>query len=239
MTRPTIVLLPGLDGTGTLFRPILPELDMVARTMVVRYPADEPLGYGELLELVLDALPQDEPFYLLGESFSGPLAIRAAATRPQNLRGLILIATFARKPWPWVPAWIASLVRAPLFRVYPPFKALKALIGNRGNADLHGLTREALAQFHPATLARRAREVLRVNVSADLRKCAVPVLYLAGERDPLIGKHNAREISQLTAAFTLRSLPCSHLVLQSEPRAAAQAIADFMTQEQSGGHDGQ
>ena len=85
----TLVLLPGLDGTGEQFAPLLRELPSTIAPVTVRYPVDRALGYEELLPLALEQLPADCPFVLVGESFSGPLAIRLAAQRPPGLRALV------------------------------------------------------------------------------------------------------------------------------------------------------
>ena len=79
MRETAIVLLPGLDGTGTLFRPLLAHLPSPLRPIVVAYPGNEKLGYDALRQRVMAALPTEEPFVILGESFSGPLALMAAA----------------------------------------------------------------------------------------------------------------------------------------------------------------
>lgn len=54
---------------------------------------------------------------LLGESFSGPLALRLARRGLPALRGLVLVATFHRRPVaPGLARW-GALVGAPLFSV--------------------------------------------------------------------------------------------------------------------------
>ena len=82
----SLVLLPGLDGTGLLFQPLVECLPDAIEPVVVSYPPDQKLGYEELLPLVLERLPA-APFVLLGESFSGPLAVMAAATAPRASAG--------------------------------------------------------------------------------------------------------------------------------------------------------
>jgi pimeloyl-[acyl-carrier protein] methyl ester esterase len=114
---PTLVLLPGLDGTGKLFTELLRALDCRVASIVVPYPTDVALGYDELETLVRAALPAQGSYVLLGESFSGPLAIRIAARPPPGLVGLILSVTFASNPYPrW--AWARSLA------AYLPLKSL-------------------------------------------------------------------------------------------------------------------
>ena len=65
---PTLVLLPGMDGTGDLFAPLVAALGPHMRTIIVRYP-DEPLDYASHEEIARAALPLGHPFILLGESF--------------------------------------------------------------------------------------------------------------------------------------------------------------------------
>ena len=83
----TLVLLPGMDGTGIFFEDFAavaqPEFDPV----IVRYPDDPSRGYAGLEPVARAALPRDKPFLILGESFSGPIAISIAASNPPGLVG--------------------------------------------------------------------------------------------------------------------------------------------------------
>jgi pimeloyl-ACP methyl ester carboxylesterase len=114
---PKLVLLPGLDGTGKLFVEFLNALDLGESANIVPYPANIPLGYDELEPLVRAALPTRGRYVLLGESFSGPLAIRIAARPPPAIIGLILCATFSSNPYPHL-AWARRVA---------PFLPLKSM----------------------------------------------------------------------------------------------------------------
>ena len=88
--QPTLVVLPGLDGTGLLTTPLLDAL--TARgvpAQVLRYPQEGPQDYATLAARVRLQLPET-PFVLLGESFAGPLAVLLAAQTPPALRGVVL-----------------------------------------------------------------------------------------------------------------------------------------------------
>lgn len=234
MTLPTLVLLPGLDGTGLLFRPLLEALPPSPAARVVAYPPDRELGYEALLPLVLDALPADGPFILLGESFSGPLALMAAARRPAGLAGVVLCASFDRCPHPYVPRWVGSLVRPGLLRIVPGFSQVKGLLGCYATPALKALVRKALAMVAPEVFACRLRAVLAVDVTAELARCPVPLLYLRGSRDWVVPFWNARRVRRVLPAAVVRVYPSPHMVLQTQPRLAAEALVRFAEQVAGG-----
>ena len=55
----TLVLLPGMDGTGELFGPFIDALGPAQPVQVLRYPTDRPWGYTELLPWAAQQLPTD------------------------------------------------------------------------------------------------------------------------------------------------------------------------------------
>jgi pimeloyl-ACP methyl ester carboxylesterase len=225
-----LVLLPGLDGTGIQFRPLLPHLPKEIRPIVLSYPPDQPLGYAQLLPRVLSALPKDMPFVLLGESFSGPLSIMAAATRPPGLVGLILCATYIRNP-AWIRlGWLRHFCRAGIFLPYRPCANIKALVCGYSGGELAAVRRDALADIHPAVIARRVRSAIEVDVTRELETCAVPVLYLRGQRDLIIVKRNLRDVRTALPSVRVAEFPCGHLVLQTQPEASAEVIGSFVSE---------
>jgi len=227
VTALTLTLLPGLDGSGVLFRPLIRHLPPELRPLVVTYPRDQVLGYAELLPLVLAALPSPSPFILLGESFSGPLALMAAATRPQGLRGLILCATFVRNPMRPRLSVLRHLASPFAFRFYPLVSRAKAMLGGYSTPEWRALKAEALKDVRPAVIAHRVQAVLQVNVLRELASCPVPILYLRGDRDQVVPRHNLKEILAARPATQVAYLSAPHLVLQTQPSFSAAAISAF------------
>src|SRR5207249_6130409 len=80
----TIILLPGMDGSGSLFEDFIASLPPDVEAMVVKYPPDRALDYAELEALARAALPIQGSFLLVGESFSGPVAVALAASSPRS-----------------------------------------------------------------------------------------------------------------------------------------------------------
>ena len=222
------MLLPGLDGTGELFRPLLAELPGWIRPVVVSYPRDRELGYAELLPLVAGALPADVPFVVLGESFAGPLAVLLAAGRPAGLRGVILCASFVRKPFRTLPSWLGVLCVGPVFRLWPAVLKLRSLPVRGELRELLPLALAAIRSVRPEVVAARVRALLKVDVRKQLEALACPLLYLQALRDTLIRKHNAAEVLRIRPDARLAQVDTRHFLLQLEPRLAAAAIASFI-----------
>lgn len=225
---PSLVLLPGLDGTGILFKPLIAALPSEVSTLVVAYPGHQPLGYSELLPIVLAALPTHHPFVLLGESFSGPLAVMAAATRPPGLVGLVLCASFVRSPHPYIPSFLNGVIRPSLLKLFPRLSQLKALLGGYFSTPLHALVQEALARVAPTVLARRIREVLSVDVADQLAACTATLLYLKASRDFVVPSWNVRSVKRACPGLHVVELSAPHMLLQVAAEQAAAVLTDFL-----------
>jgi pimeloyl-ACP methyl ester carboxylesterase len=224
-----LLLLPGMDGTGRLFEPLLPFLPPAWVAAVVAYPPDRPWGYAELLPVVEAAAPRGSEFVVLGESFSGPLAVLLAARQPPGLWGIILCASFARSPLPPVARWLRGLIHPLWFRAVPRSLLRHVLLGRFQTARLGRLLEGALAVVQPAVLAARARAILEVDVSAQLQTCRVPVLYLAATEDRVVSRRSLAHIRGLLPRVEAALLPGPHLLLQAAPEAAAGVIQDFVS----------
>jgi pimeloyl-[acyl-carrier protein] methyl ester esterase len=225
----TLVLLPGLDGTGKLFANFVSALTPRLDTRIVRYPTDRLLSYADLFSFVVDAIPQTQPFVLLAESFSTPLAVRLAATKPAGLKGLVICAGFIRNP---VRGWLRhmkTLVHPFFFRIPPPrFVIEHFLIGAHAPRELRDDVLHTLRSVSPEVVALRVQAVMACDASEQLVRVRVPTLYLQAEQDRLVRKSSFQEIQELKPDAILISIAAPHFVLQREPRKAADLIAHFV-----------
>jgi len=228
MTPISLVLLPGMDGTGLLFEPLIGELPRAINPVIISYPLNQPLTYRELLPIILEALPKHDPFILVGESFSGPLALMAAAQGLSNLKAVILCASFIQNPIPWLPKWAGVLARGGLFRLSRRFIMAKALIAGYATPRLMGLLDKVHSSVSPAVMALRAREILAVDVTAELKRCPVPVFYLGGANDRVVSRGNLKMIKRIRPSVQARLIPGPHLILQTKPQESSEAICAFI-----------
>ncbi len=232
------MLLPGLDGSGILFEPLLTALDALSDQSltliphVFRYDAHSTWGYAAWVAFVqaqLALLVQaDEPFMLLGESFSGPIAIALAARQPANLLGVVLCATFAHQPHPMLTASKPVIQWLPL-----PSNTAKnpagtfALLGHNPAADLRALAFRALNPLPAATVRARLQAVATVDTRAELQAIRVPTLYLQAKRDRLVLARATRAMQALKPDMQCEVFDTAHGLLQIAPHAAAQSIHRF------------
>jgi len=229
-TRPLpTLLLPGIDGSGRLFRPLLDAGPRRLAPLVVPLPADRPLGYDEYLDLVRAALPRRGRFAILAESFSGPLAVRLAAERPPGLAALILAATFLNRPLaPWLVP-LAPLIGPGLFSLPLLPVAIRLLLcGLDAPDEVVEEIREATAEVPPRVLARRAHEALAVDVRQELAATEVPLLFLAPDGDRLIRTDAADDVLAARPDAEVVRLDSPHTILQVRPQACLAAIEDFL-----------
>jgi pimeloyl-[acyl-carrier protein] methyl ester esterase len=222
----TLVLLPGMDGTGELFQPLLESLGQSSVSVVVAYPPADLLTYAELESVVRAQLPQG-PFVLLGESFSGPIAISIAASNPKGLRGVVLSCSFASSPRP-LATRAAPMLSLPL--PLPPTALLAtALLGSFSTPRLRGLLARALKKVSPSVLRYRLAEALRVNVGAKLSRIKVPLLYLQASSDWVVPGAAWAEVRSALPGASIRVVSGPHLLLQSRPTESAKAIQEFVS----------
>lgn len=222
----TIVLLPGMDGTSELFAPLIAELGNGWEVITVRFPATKALGYAELEPIAKAALPATGPYFLLGESFSGPLAIMLASARPPGLLGVVLSCSFGRNPRPEL-AWLGPLAGiAPPGQV-PAFVLRFLLTGENAGGDLIGRLQRALRRLPSGVIRHRLQEVISVDVSNELCQLEVPVLYLQADADRLVPRRAAEHLRACAHQFEVVNLGGPHLLLQVRPREAVEAIERF------------
>ncbi|HEY5849471.1 MAG TPA: alpha/beta hydrolase [Lysobacter sp.] len=222
-----LVVLPGLDGTASLLSAFadaaLPHFSSVR---VISYPGDQVLGYPELEVLARSKLPVDAPFVLVGESFSGPVALSIAANPPHGLVGLVLSTSFSRHPVPLLGPFAALAGFAPARRL-PDALLSWLLLGEWATPELLRSLQSALESLSPKVLRARAAGALGVDCSANLASIALPVLYLRASCDRLISAAAGNRILAAIPHASLVEIPGPHLLLQAAPQASASAIAMF------------
>jgi pimeloyl-[acyl-carrier protein] methyl ester esterase len=187
-----LVLLPGMDGTGELFAPLIKILPKDLLPLVVAYPPNEPWGYPELLDFIRHQLPMDEDFVVLGESFSGPLALMLASDPPAQMRALILTCTFEHHPRPALAPF--SIFAQVVLRFRPPKFLIQSVLTNGAkNFDIAARVQLAMGRVSVETLHARIKAInglpsdvqqKQIQYLACISKLQVTVLCLRSVINP-------------------------------------------------------
>jgi pimeloyl-[acyl-carrier protein] methyl ester esterase len=221
-----IVLLPGMDGSGSLFDDFIAALPPNVEAVVVKYPPDVALDYSELEVLAKAALPTQRPFLLVGESFSGPIAVSLAASNPAGLRGVVLVCSFVRSPI-FAPRWFQPLLSVLPVRFIPVRLAAAVLLGQFRSPALCARLRSAIARVRPEVWQARLRAVLSADVTMRLAKVQVPVLYLRAAQDRVVPRSASELISHFLPKVRVVELESPHFLLQARPTEAAAQVHTF------------
>jgi pimeloyl-[acyl-carrier protein] methyl ester esterase len=232
-----LVLLPGMDGTGELFADFVTALPDTFETTTIKYPSDNCLGYSDLTSFVESTVQSAEPFVLLAESFSTPVAIHYASRKPPGLKGLVICAGFASSPLRGWRRSMAILLTPALFSFSLPRFALKFwLVGRNPPLALLGSVQRAVSSVKRRVLATRMRSILACDARQELGQIDVPILYIQATHDRLVPALCFEEILQARPQASLIRISAPHLVLQREPQMAVEAVLRF-TRELRPGHE--
>lgn len=223
-----LVLLPGMDGSGELFRGLTAALPEELESEALWYPADNYMTYGELAGTLRGAIPVDEPFVLVTESYGAPLAVLIAALDPPNLKGLVLSAGFVTSPlrgWRRTLAWDLAPVYSHIS--LPGTVARYLMVGDAAPKPLVESVKGACSWLTPKVVAGRVREMLNVDVRAELAQVKVPVVYVQPSRDRLVDAACLQEMLAVKDGRVV-TVDAPHLALQSEPVVCAEMLAGFV-----------
>jgi len=223
----TLVLLPGLDGTEIFFGPLLAALPKWIEPVVVTYPTSGANHYSDLLTVVQASVDEFKEFYVLGWSFSGPLALMLAAKERSRVRGVILCASFIRPPLPGL-SWLRFAITSPVVHAVRLIRRAIVFLSSYSTDTLRRDKAATLARVPSYILAARARNILALDARGCLRGCPRPVLYLAGSGDKVVPRRNAEQVVREFPSTKVVTIHGPHLALYTNPGAAVHAIVGFM-----------
>jgi len=214
-----LILLPGMDGTGILFKPLLKSLSNNISTKIISYPCDQELSYNELVSYVQKQLPTDNEFVLLAESFSGPIAYRLANN--ERLKAIIFVASFIQPP----NKLLTLAKKLPLTLFIPrqlPHVFLKFLLGPLATKEIYKLVNKSLLKVHKHVFAYRLKDMANLprNNPVIIKKS----IYIQAISDNLVSPEHAVKIKQVSKESKSYKVEGSHFVLQVNPEKCSEII---------------
>lgn len=223
---PTLVLMPGLDGTGLLFERFLAALPPEIQTKVIDYP-DTPASVEQYASFAASAFPPGRAV-LLAESFSGLVALQMLREQQVSVESIIFVASFGEAPRPhlkWLRPIVPILVKA--VPLVPAWVWRSFCLGSRASgADILWF-KNALLRVTPHTIAHRLQLVLSARF-ADQPRCTAPAYYLQAKGDRLISSRAPQQLQRAFQHFTLVPVAGPHFLLQAAPLECALLIAGIV-----------
>ena len=227
MVAPVSILLPGLDGTAELFEPFVAAAPATHAVRPMALPNERPRDYAELSTWVLDRLPA-EPFALIAESFSGPLALLVADRCPR-VTAIVLCASFVEAPLPRLLAHLPEF-----FWSRPPPRTLLSFFLTDGDRALGSAVQRVIASVPAPVVAGRIAAALTADVTAELMRFSRPLLVLTAELDRVLPSDCSERARAFKPSAHFVELRAPHLVLQSRPIDAWKQIAPFLERAAEG-----
>lgn len=247
-----LLLLHGLAGSTGNWVELLPDLLERHRVIAVDLPGHARSGrlgrgasvgdYAAVAAAVLEA-EEARGALVLGHSFGGLVALRLAQSRPELVRGLLLvspagIATVTRQARTVVA--IATTIRpgrfAARFRHRYAGRAWyrRVLFGPFFVADAAALSERAThglleAQRLHVDTKTAGRAMVADDPRRGLASTTCPVAVLWGARDPQLPLDDAFEYARRLRAKLRLVADCGHLVIVERPEAVLDALEELAT----------
>ncbi len=236
----TLLLLPGADGTGLLFKPLLAQINASGfkaasadiKTAIIDLNYDES---GQLFNQLLamqaahiEDLYAHEPVQIIAESYSGLLAYELLMRQRLEITQMVFVASFLSMPSKLAPLaaklkpkYLQSALRYTPERIWG-----RVVFGKWQNHYLRTLFIEAMQQTPNELLQQRLEIIAEAKVPTV--KVHVPCLYLQGKQDNLVVAKNIAPFRRLFTNFEYQVLEGTHFLLQTNPQGVWQAIDNFL-----------
>lgn len=230
MTKPHLILIPGLTCTAALWAPQVAALGNDATISIGDHSsADSMPG---IARAILAVAPQH--FALAGLSMGGYIAFEIIRQAPERVTHLALLDTSA-KPFdhtqaPQRHALVALAnkvgMEAAITKLLPFFLHPARLVDD----DIVGVVKQMARDTGAATFARQQQALMsRPDSRPTLAAIRCPTLVLVGKQDLLTPVAEHREIAAGVAHAQIEIIPeCGHLSTLERPAAVNAALARWL-----------
>ncbi|MCK8681844.1 alpha/beta fold hydrolase [Pseudomonas umsongensis] len=236
VTKPCLVLLPGMVCDEAVFAPQLAHLDGMADILVPRY--GDSCTFEDMARMVLNQAPAR--FAMVGHSMGGRVALEVYRLAPKRVDRLCLISTEHRPRRDGVAGEeetrgrlrLLEIARAEGMRAMG-MAWLPVLLSKRNQQDTD-LVESILSMVERHTPDQLEAQIWaghsRPNSTSMLGQISCPVLLIAGEDDIL----RPAKILQDTASLIVNSLMetitgCGHMPTLEQPEKVNRLLQEWMS----------
>ncbi|MCU7801753.1 MAG: lysophospholipase [Candidatus Thiodiazotropha sp. (ex Lucinoma borealis)] len=219
-----LVLLPGLDGTGLLFKEFISFYE--GESIVIALPIDSQQDYKSLANSIKNKLPQDN-FILLAESFSGGLVPHLLQLSGHHIKGLIFVASFLNTPNKALLT-LASTLPITKFATLPTatYVHRRLFLGMHASPYLVSKFVEVIKSVPEAVLRKRMKSILELK---NIRMTtSIPTAYIQATDDKLVNTGNWNDFQKIFTNIKLYRIEGPHFILQSKPFESAKTVSEII-----------
>jgi pimeloyl-ACP methyl ester carboxylesterase len=245
-----LLLLHGLAGSTANWVEVLPDLLERYRVVAVELPGHAgsgPLPAGastaDFAAVAADVLEAEGavPALVAGHSFGGLVALRLAGSRPELVRGLLLVSPAGiRSATRGAEAVVLASATVRPGRLVAPFRHRwaarawyrRAVFRPWFVSDAVAMTPEAAhglleAQGQHADTKIAGRAMVADDPREALEQVSCPTVVLWGARDRQLPLEDAFEYARRLRAKLRLVADCGHLVIVERPHAVVDALAEL------------
>jgi len=221
-----IVLLPGLDGTGELFREFINKLTSNYKVTIISYPTTLKGRYSDYVAYIKEYLPKDD-FIVIAESFSGNIAHLLVQEEMGNLKAVIFVATFLQNPRVFLLNKYTLKLLKPLLNLPPNNTIIKFfLVGSKADTKLLKKVTETVKELPQTTILHRL--ALISNLKYKSVNIDTKVVVLIAKDDKLIPQKCVKDFKKSYTNIKIFKIDGSHLLLQTNIPKTLNIIESFI-----------
>ncbi|WP_444897581.1 alpha/beta fold hydrolase [Microbulbifer sp. EKSA008] len=219
-----VLLLPGLDGTGTLFSGLskaLPKQWTTETICLSKLPGDSYLTQAQSIAKSF----LNEKTHIIAESYSGRIAYELSLLAPEKILSITFIASFISSPSLLSKA--AQLAPISLIDCPSLTKITLNFFGfnGKGSDILIDSTYNALLNTNRGKLKQRLHNI--ASISQPSQRLEIPAVYIRPDRDRLVSKKAVIDISAIYINLNVIDIPGGHFIAQAHPNKVARIIMNF------------
>lgn len=213
--RCPVLYLPGIDGTGRLLfrqRGLHERFDLRCAS----YPQSGPDSYPDLLQIALGHLTAIGPAVVLAESFGGAVALMAALDRPDLIRRLVLVNTFAHYPrrlpidvLRMVGPWLPNVPTHPATQTIRGWFFFGPNIPKAVQDEWWSLTADVPMRAY----GRRFAVLAQLDLRPRLAELDIPTLVFVSPNDWVVPPPAGRLLARRVRRAKLIEIPAGHAAL--------------------------
>ncbi|MGO4894432.1 alpha/beta fold hydrolase [Flavobacterium sp. W21_SRS_FM6] len=218
---PTLLLLPGIDGSGKLYAPLLDVLPSNIKVQLAPLPEALFTDHSEIANHVLATL-SDKRYVILAESFSGRTAYELCRLAPKKFVYVVFGASFITQP-----SRLLSFARFMPLRLLNTTFLAKVLVGGLAmklllknkltNPFIHNLT--ALPGAFLKNRLRLIHQLPQPNLIMD-----VPCLIVTAKQDRLVSCEASAAIKRVFSQHAEQKIRGPHCLVQTRPKHFAKVF---------------